>query len=729
MSTGRFTSTVGALLLALAAHAAEPTADDPFRYLEDRNDPRTQEFFKSQAALTTQRLALLPGRARMLERVRGLSEGSASVTDLKPAGKRVFYLRQAAGRGQPQLCVREGLGGAERVLVDPAAFDQGALRGAIDWYVPSPDGRHVAYGVSRGGDEASTLRIVAVDGPRDLPVAIDRTRFSERLAWHPDGRSFYYARTAAGASGSRAGANVRLYRHVLGRDAGADEVMFAPGVGGAREVPEFARPSLHIPLESRFVYAIVREGVRPEIAVHAAELRDLAQGHPRWRRIAAFEDEVLAVEGWKGDLYVLSKKGAPNHRVLRVAADAPNLASARVVVPENDVVLRSMGLARDALYLLTMEGGADRLERVPVGLLGRLRKPEFLRTPFDTSIAELVTHPEQPGVLLRLQGWIDPPRIVQVDAKSGDLRDTRLQPPSPADFSQMDEVRLYAPGHDGARIPVTLMYDKSTRLTGDNPTLLATFGAFGATQSPTFDPARLALLERGGVYAIAHVRGGGEYGERWHVAGRGAAKVNTVLDLVSVAEFLVRYGFTNPKKLAVMGRGAGGIAVGGALVRRPELFAAVVAQAPLADMLRAENGPDGPGLIPEFGSAATPAGAERLRAISAYHQVREGTAFPAVLLTAGFNDARVDLSQPGKFAGRLQSATASGKPVLLRVDFEAGHGPGTPRAHRAEELADIYSFALWQFGDRAFAPPVAEPPAEMPQSPPEPPPAAQPPSR
>ena len=721
MRTASAYKRLGACLVAALVQsvsvAAEPAADDPFRYLEDGNDPRTQEFFRAQASAAEGQLAQLAGRTRMLARIRALTEAASAVTDIKLAGNRVFYLRQGPGAGQAVLCARQGFQGAERVLVDPGTFDEGPLKAAIDWFAPSPDGRHVSYGVSRGGDEASVLRVLAVDGPRDLAVAIDRARFNDNLAWHPDGRSFYYARIAAGNSGARAYANVRLYRHTLGRDSASDEVIFAPGVGGARDVPEFAQPSLHIPLSSRFAYAVVREGVRRELAIHATEQGDLARGQPRWRKIAGFEDEVLAIEGWKGDLYVLSKKGAPNHRILRVAAEATSLAGARVVVPEGDVIVRSMGLARDALYLRTMEGGNDRLERVPMGLLGRLQKPEFVRTPFDTAIAELETHPDQLGAVLRLQGWIEAPRIVQVDARSGDLRDTKLQPPASADFSQMDEVRLYAPAHDGTRIPVTLMYDKSTRLTGDNPTLLTGFGAYGAPQSASFDPARLAWLERGGVYAIAHVRGGGEYGERWHEAGRGAAKANTILDFIAVSEFLVRYGFTNPKRLAILGRGAGGIPAGVAATSRPELFAAMVGQAPLADLLRIEQAPQGPAQVPEFGSAATREGAERLRAVSAYYQVKEGTPYPAVLLTAGYNDARVAPWQPAKMAGRLQAASASGKPVLLRVDFQSGHARGTTRAKRAEELADIYSFVLWQFGDPEFASGAASPQPAQPAQP------------
>lgn len=700
-------SFAAALLVAFAARAAQPAADDPFRYLEDGRDPRTAEFFRAQAAFASDRLTTLPGRAEMLARVRALTEAGTTVSRVKVTARHVFYLRQSGAEAHAALCMREGLGGPERVLVDPARFDP-AGKVAIDWYAPAPDGRHVAYGVSAGGDEASVLRVVATDGPRDLPVEIDRARFNADLAWHPDGRSFYYARIPPGNSGARAHANIRLYRHVLGREASRDEIVFAPGVGGARDVPELVYPSLHVPLDSRYAYAIAREGVRREVAVHVSEQRDLAQGRPRWRKLAGHDDEVLGIEGWKGDLYLLSKKRAPRHRVLRVAAGAASLAGAQVAVPEGEVVIHAMALARDALYLRTMEGGVDRLERLPVGLLGRLRKAEFVRTPFDTAIGELVAHPEVPGALLRLQGWIDAPRVVQVDARSGDLRDTRLQPPSPADFSAMDEVRLYAPGHDGTRIPVTLLYAKSTRLTGRNRTILTAYGAYGVPQSADFDPARLAWLERGGVLAVAHVRGGGEYGEPWHQGGRGATKVNTILDSISVAEFLVRYGFTDPAHLAIHGRGAGGIPVGGAIVRRPELFAAAIAQAPVTDLLRLEQSASGPANVPEFGSASTPQGAASLRALSAYHQVKEGVAYPAVLLTTGFNDPRVDPWQSAKMAGRLQAASPGAKPVLLRVDFESGHGPGTARARRLEELADVYSFALWQLGDPQFQPSLVE---------------------
>jgi prolyl oligopeptidase len=694
----------GALLAALVAGmaAAAPADDDPFRFLEDGTSREAQAFFGEQGANARLVLDRIPGRAAMLDRIRALSQGGgAAIPRIEMTATRIFYLRNLPAAQTPVLCMREGLAGAEKVLLDPARFSRPPARAAIDWFAPSPDGRHLAYGVSLGGSEDAVLRVLDVEALRDLPFEIDRARFNDALAWHPDSRAFYYARTPEGNRGARRNANVRLYRHVLGRETAKDEIVFASGAGGARDVPEFVFPSLHLPLESRYAYAVVREGVRREVAVHVAEQRDLAAGKPRWRKLAGFEDEVLAIEGWRDELYLLSRRGAPRHKVLRVKA-AAELATARVAVPEGDAVIESMALARDALYLRTMVAGVDRLERLGISLLGS-RAAEYVRTPFDNSISQLVAHPRVEGAILAMQGWIDAPQVVQVD-RHGNLHKTSLQPPAAADYSAIDEVRLYAPGHDGVKIPVTLVYRKGTTLTRQNPTLLTAYGSYGVSLRPDFTPARLAWLERGGVIAMAHVRGGGEYGEGWREAGARAKKINTILDLVAAAEFLQSYGFTDARHLAIMGTSAGGIPVGGALVRRPELFAAVIARVPVMDMLRYEFAASGPSNIPEFGSIATPAGLEALRVMSAYRLVKDCAPYPGVLMTAGLNDPRVDAWQPGKMVARLQGATTSGKPVLLRVDATAGHGQGATRAQRDEELADIYSFALWQFGDPQFQP-------------------------
>ncbi|MGZ5105940.1 MAG: hypothetical protein ACXWBR_16930, partial [Usitatibacter sp.] len=414
MRTMRNHAVIGAVVIATAlasASAQEPAAgDDPFRSLEDLARPETGAFLREQGARTRAELDNIPGRAAMLARIRALSEADTTVTSLAVTqGPRVFYLKRGPRDATPVLYVRDSLAAPERALVDPRRFARGADPAAIDWFVPAPDGRHVAYGVSIAGSEDSVLRVAAVAPAGDLPVEIDRARFNADLGWGADGRSFYYARAPQTEAGTRRYANMRVYRHVLGRDAARDEIVFAPGVGGARDIPEFASLSIQVPAESRYAYAIVRDGVRDEIAVHVAEQKDLANVRPRWHKLVGFEDDVHAVLGWKDDLYLLTHRGAPRHRVLRVKGNAADLKSARLVVPEGDTVIREMALARDALYLRTMVGGVDRLERVRLGLLGA-RAPEYVRTPFDNAIVQLVASPNADGALLRLEGWIDNPR-------------------------------------------------------------------------------------------------------------------------------------------------------------------------------------------------------------------------------------------------------------------------------------------------------------------------------
>ena len=706
-----------AALSALPALALCQAGADAYRELEDSGQPKAQAFYRGQGERAREALDSLPGRAALLARIEALSESTARVTSLQAThGTRVFYLKRAPGQASAALCMREKLSSPERVLVDPARFSKEGAVARIDWFRASPDGSHVAYGVSLEGDDP-VLHVAGADG-RDLGIAIDGARFNEQLAWHPDGRSFFYARLPRSNAPGKRLANVRLYRHLLGRDAAQDEIVFAPGVGGARDVPEFVRPWIYIPPDSKYAYAVAREGVRRELDVHVTELRDLAAAKPHWRKAVGHSDAVLAIEGWRDELFLLTHRGASRHRILRMKATG-EAHSARVAVPEGESVIEAMALARDALYLQTMVGGIDRLERVAIGFLGGLHAPEYVRTPFDTTIAQLVASPQSAGVLIRIEGWIEPPAVLQVDA-NGESRDTHLIPASGADYSAMDEVRLYAPAADGARIPVTLIYKKGTTLTGQHPTILEVFGAYGVSVKPNFDAKRLAWLERGGVYAVAHVRGGGEFGETWYESGRGPVKGNTVSDFVAASDFLVRYGFTNPRKLGILGARAGAIAVGGAINRRPELYAAAVARAPFMDMLRYEAMANGPAQVPEFGSAASAEAVENLRAISALANVKEGAPYPGVLLTTSMRDWRVEPWQAGKMAARLQEATGSGKPVLLRVEWGAGRG----RRAENERRAVTYAFFLWQMNDPGFQPPP--PPFVGPPSPPAAPPDATP---
>ena len=701
MSVSRI-ACAAAAALGIAVSAAEIP-----RVPEDLADPATQAYVNAQAEKTRAALDAIPGRAALVARLRELGEAASDVRDIRLAAGRVFYLKLVPVRASYVLCMRDGLGGTEHVVLDPARAP-GREGAVLEWYSPSPDGRLVAYGLVRGRDDDGVLRVLSVDQSRDLALEIPRTRFNRDLAWHPDGRSFYYARIPESDAARRS--NVRIYRHVLGRDSARDEVVFAPGVGGARDVPQLLRPSLRIPPESSVAYAVVAEPGRRELAIHVTELKALAAGAPHWRKIAGIEDGVLAIDAWKDDLYLLTHRGAPHHRVLRLSARSPDISRARVVVAQGDSIIEGIGLASDALYLRTMVGGIDRLERVETGLLGT-RAPQFIRTEFDTSITELVTQPRRRGALIRMEGWVEPPVIAEVDTRASDIRRVRLGAPSAADFSAMYEVRLYAQSADGARIPVTLIYPKATQLNGNNPTVLVAHGAFGVSLGPAFDPLQLAWLERGGVVAIAHVRGGGEYGETWHETGRGAAKLNAMRDVAAVAQFLVSYGFTSPKRLALAATGAGAVAVGGAIARKPDLAAALVLRAPLADLTSLDRSVGGEALVAEFG--------RDLAAVSLDDAIREATPYPATLVTTRGDDDGAPPWQAVKLAARLQAASSSGKPVLLRVDPDAL----PTRESAAGDLADLYAFLFWQLGEPGFQPK----PSSAPPPPPEPAPGATPP--
>lgn len=678
---------------------------DPYRWMEEAGSAETQAFFRAQGGHASAVLTSLGGREALLARIRELSEAGVSVTRLAMAGNRVFYMRLSPGLSVPVLCVREGFQGAERVLLDPGTLAKEGQAAALDWYHPSPDGRYIVYGISHGGSEDSTLKVMEVATGRDLGIAIDRTRFNSSLGWHPDSKSFYYARIPAGGpkDAARRYAGVRMYRHTIGRPADKNEVVFAAGLDGARDVPEIVYPSIVVPEEGAHAYAIARHGVKRELSVYESPLAALASGRPKWTKIVEPDDGVTAMLAWRNDLYLLTHRDAPRYRILRATPGRLDVQRARTIVPEGDAVILAFTLAADGIYLRTTVGGLERLERLNLAP-GSSSKPEFLKTAFDVAISQLIAHPRRPGAVMRTQGFIEAPAVVTVAPKTGDITNTGLQPPPKADFSAIDEVRLYCPSHDGTRVPVTLLYKTQTMLTADNPTLLIGYGAYGISQTPFFDPTRLAWLERGGIIAIAHIRGGGEYGEAWHRAGQKETKENTIYDFIACAEFLIRYGFTSPRRLAIQGTSAGGIPSGGAMVRRPDLFAAVVPRVAVLDMLRFEFSANGPANIPEFGTTTTSAGFEALRRMSAYHAVKDGERYPAVLLTTGMNDPRVDSWQAGKMAARLQAASSSGNPVLMRVDWQGGHGMGASRAQREEELADIYSFLLWRFGVEEFAP-------------------------
>ena len=689
------------------------SVNDHYRYMEDVKNPDVVAFLRGQGEFSRRALDAIPGRKAMLERIAALSESTVAISGVEVAGEgaqtRVFYYKLAPGDSSRKLFVREGFTGPEKVLLDPAAISQPGLRYAIDSFVVSPDGRSVVVGVAAGGSEETSLRIVDVATARETGVVIDRIGFAGDTSWSPDGKFFFYNRLPeprAGAPKNRY-LHSMIYRHVPGRPADKDEQVFGPGLDTRIAFADIDIPSVKMTADGKFLVGQIKHGDLNEITLYVASTMTFTQGQT-WKKAIDARDEVTSFVLHDNIFYLLSHKDAPRYKVLRTSVQNPNIDKATTIVPHGDTVIRELAVAQDALYIRELSAGLDRLQRLnfsqSVFSGGKL---EFVRLPFDQAIRQMITHPKRPGALLRLEGWTEPPRYATVEERSGNLIETRLQPKSAVDFEGIDEVRLMATAKDGTKIPLSLIYKKGTTLNADHPTLLRAYGAYGLTQSPTFSPTTLAWLERGGIIGTCHVRGGGEFGEEWHKGGQKLSKPNTWRDLIACGEYVIERRFTRKEKLAISGGSAGGITVGRALTERPDLFAAVVSSVGVLDSLRAEFTPNGPPNIPEFGTVKEEAGFKGLLAMSAMHNVKDGTQYPAVLLMHGVNDPRVEVWQSAKMAARLQAAVAaddSARPILLRLDYDAGHGVGSSRTQRDAETADIYSFLLWQFGDPAFQP-------------------------
>lgn len=685
------------------------TVSDPYRYMEDLQNPEVQAWFKAQNDYTRTVLARIPGRENLLARIKQLDEAAtARVFDVRGLpGGRYFYQKVLANEDVARLYVRDGLNAPERLVADPTRLaSAGAPSYVINYYAPSFDGARVAYGASPGGSEDAVIHVVDVATGRETGETIDRGWFGNP-SWLPDGRSFFHNRMQKmepGMPQTERELKSKVYLHVVGTDPEKDPLVFGYEVSPKVKIAPTDFPFVATYPGSPYAFGIVSHGVQNEATVYVAPLNSIGKGEIPWRKIVDAEDDVTDFAPHGDAIYLLSHKGASRFQVVRTSLTNPDPAHAEVVVPAGEAVVRGLAPAEDGLYVQLLDGGIGRMLRVPFATAGNA-KPEPVPLPLDGAVSVASSDPRLPGVLLNLTSWTKAPAIYAYDAGRKRVVDTGLKPRGPFDDPQdvvSEEVKVRS--YDGTMVPLSIVHRRGLNLAGSNPTLLNGYGAYGITLDPFFDPKLLAWIERGGVFAVAHVRGGGEYGEDWHLAGKLLTKHNTWRDFIACAQYLIDHKYTSAAHLAGQGGSAGGITIGRAITDRPNLFAAALDVVGLSDALRVELSPNGPPNIPEFGTTKTPEGFQALYEMSSYHHVKDGTPYPAVMVSTGINDPRVAPWEPAKMAARLQAATSSGKPVLLRVDYEAGHGVGSTKSQTQRLLADQWSFLLWQLGARDFQP-------------------------
>jgi prolyl oligopeptidase len=678
--------------------------NDPYRFLENVKDPEVQTWMKGQAEYAESVLKRIRGRDAMLKRIQEIDDDVASVISRIrriPNGK-IFYLKRLSNENISKLYEREGRDGKEILLVDPEALEKSTgTPHAINYYEPSPDGRYVGYGISKAGSENSVLHILEVVTGKIIDQPIDRAKFGTPR-WLPDGKGFFYNRIQLlppNSPPTELYKKTMVYFHKLGTDPEQDELVFGYGMSGI-DIKPTDFPGIIVQPGSDQVIGVINKGVSPEYAFYIAPLSKIDGSQTAWRKIFDMDDKVRNIFIRGNDLYMLTFKNAPRSKLLKTSLAKPDLEKAETVVPMTEATIEQITMAKDGFYVELMDGVVGRLLRIPFDEKG---KQDQIQLPFDGDVFLLGNHTQISGVLFGITSWIRTDVIYEYDPVKRNVVDTKLQPLGKYDAPEdLVSVEVKVKSHDGTLVPLSIIHKRNLKLDGKNPTLLYGYGAYGIPYNPYFSPSDLAWLEKDGILANAHVRGGGEYGEEWHLAGYQKTKPNTWKDFIACAEYLIEKKYTSSQFLAGSGGSAGGILIGRALTSRPDLFTAVIPQVGCLDMLRMEVTPNGVPNIPEFGSVKTEEGFKALYEMSSYHHVKDGVRYPAVLLTHGVNDTRVEVWTSAKMAARLQAATSSGKPVLLRLDYDAGHGVGSTKKQYQEEQADIYSFILWQCRVKEF---------------------------
>jgi prolyl oligopeptidase len=664
--------------------------EDPYRWLEDGESPEVRAWDEAQNAATRAWLARIPGRDALRGRVRALLSigyvGAPVVRTMGDGTRRYFHMRREGSQEQAVLYRRDGVGGVDHVLIDPAPLSADGAT-AVDWWAVTRDGARVAWGVSDAGSEESTLRVRDVATGADLSDRIPHTRHAT-VAWLPDGRSFFYTRYPAAGDVPPGDEKYfcRVYRHTLGDDWTRDPVVFGEG----RDKLDV--PSVLVSPGGRWLVVRVHMGwQRSEVW-----LKDLATADAPWVAVATGVEALYEPTPLDDVLYVMSNDGAARYRLFAVDYAAPARASWREILPEG----------RDVLTDIVVLGGADRVIVASYlheasARIERFTAEGTLLGPIDLPVlgsAVVAAAWDGDEVFVELTSFATPWQVLRFDLPSGatttwDRVGAGLAP------SGLEVSMLYATSKDGTRVPMFVVERAGRPRDGQAPAVLYGYGGFNIAQTPAFSSRTLLTVEHGGAWAVALLRGGGEFGEDWHRAGMLEHKQNVFDDLYACAEELVRAKVTRPERLGVVGGSNGGLLVATAVTQRPELFRAGLSLVPLADMLRYHRFRIGKLWTAEYGDPDDPAAFAWLYAYSPYHRVNPGTRYPAVLFTTAESDSRVDPMHARKMAAQMQEAQADPThPILLRVESRAGHGAGKPVAKLVDEVSDELAFLFHELG-------------------------------
>jgi prolyl oligopeptidase len=658
------------------------TVHDPYRWLENGDSEEVRHWTDEQNAVTRRVLDRVRDRDRLHARLADLlsigTVGTPAVRKMAPDKQRYFHVRREGQQNQPILYVRDGVRAIDDVLVDPNAMSAEGTT-ALDWWSPSNDGRLLAYGLSQNGDEDSTLYIRDIDKKKDLPDKIERTRYAS-IAWLPDGKSFYYTRYPKKGAVPEGEENYHraVYLHRIGDEPDKDTYVF----GKDRKMTD--SPSVDISPDGRWLLVSVHEGW----AKNELFLKDL-----RDKKQTAFTPVVTGVEAifdatLRNDaVYVRTNDGAARYALYAFDPRKPDRAGWKQVIAEGQDVLSDVAPIGSDLVVTYLSDASSK-----VRIFSKSGEPKSdVSLPTVGSTAGAAGRWDGDEAFYDFSSFAVAPTIYRLDLKSAKSEKWDAVE-APIDAGAFEVERIRATSKDGTKVPIFLIHKKGLKKDGKTPTLLTGYGGFNINIVPNFSASMYLLLERGGILAVANLRGGGEFGETWHKAGMLGNKQNVFDDAIAAASELISSGYTDSAHLALFGRSNGGLLVGALITQRPDLFRAAVCGVPLLDMLRYQRFRIAKLWVAEYGSSEDPKQFEWLYGYSPYHKVKAGTRYPAVLLTTAESDSRVDPLHARKMAAAMQAATISEHPVLLRVETKAGHGAGKPISKVVDEMTDVFAF-------------------------------------
>lgn len=680
---------------------------DPYRALENLQAPETRTWARAQSAYARAQLDALPGLKALRERIDAADADQPAVVSAVRVTRRgqIFFLKRDPGQNDFKLWWRADAKGKDQLLLDPEAWKaKTGVAHAIANFTVSPDGLRVAAVIAKGDAELGELQVFDVLSGKRVGTPIPAIWGELPASWSADGRTLLYARGAGATEpGGQPFGKMQVFeRRITG---GEDRRILGWGAGFGPAVDEKDWVMTDPASAPGYLLAFLQKGVsantRVTFATEKAVARDASTAP--WTTLIDDADAVRGVAAFGRWVYALTYKDAPRYRVVRYDLDKPKAPPIEVHAQQPGVV-ESIAAAADGLYVVVRNASITNIVRIPHGLRTGRTVPVAL--PFPGAARLFDADPSVRGVMLSLEGWTRPREIFKAEG-SGTTPAGLVAPSASRIGEDWVAEESTCRSHDGVEVPMSIIHRKGLAKDGSHPTIIDGYGGYGMAELAYF-PRRLdAWFQRGGVFVDVKPRGGGAYGRPWYQAGVGPRKSNTWKDMIACGQAMVARGYTTPAKLAIQGTSMGGVAVGRAITERPDLFAVALVRVGITDPIRfIEATENGPNHEDEMGSLKTADGVRQLLAMSTYDQIRAGTSYPAVLFTAGMNDKRVAPWQAFKTFARMSAASASGRPILLRIDDEGGHGVTNTASQRNAELADRLAFVLWNTGDPAFQPPA-----------------------